>query len=121
MTMQIILNDDTLCSKVALQFAQALVEGNYDDAHTLLTASLRSTLPPNQLRGRFEDMIDYWDGDPVNYIEVDMIDDWPMREPSDLGLAYVSIACDTNGEAVTVIISDMNDQVLIRSIEWGRP
>ena len=49
---------------------------------------------------------------------MNILEDWAMKEPDDVGWAYVSIAGDGYGEAVTVVV---DRHLQIRELEWGRP
>jgi hypothetical protein len=109
-------DEDTRHGKVALKFAQALVAGEYRLAHGLLAEVLRLQLTPRDLQELFEEMIEYWNGELPNYIEVNIVD-YSEEEVQ----VYVPICMDGNGEAVTVIVTEIDGQLLIREIDWGRP
>ena len=109
---------ETPQGKVALKFAEALCVGAYDEAHAMLSASLKADLSPTKLQKDYEDMIAYGDG-PPNLVEViEALEDWQAKQADDLGWAYAVIAGDSYGEAVAVIVTK---ELLIRDIEWGRP
>ena len=111
-------------AKVAVEFATALVEGQFDEAHALLTPPLRKQMSPAALRDRLYAMWQgYADGDPerIHFDEEFSHQDWPAKLPGDLGWAYVGIEGDGFVEAVSVIVTDVGGIPLIRDIEWGRP
>ena len=107
-------------AKLALQFAEALVGERFDDAHAMLTSRLREQMSPDDLRTHFQEMM-YSPGPIVVEGVMAAMQDWPDREPGDVGWAYVSIAGDGYGEAVTVIVMQENAALKIRDIEWGSP
>jgi hypothetical protein len=114
--------NDTPQGKVALQFAQSLVARNFADAQAMLTPELRSLHSAKDLQTQFEGMISNWQGMPVTEVEtINVLDEWPDRQASDTGWAYVSIGGDRFNEAVAVVVTDVSGVGLIRSIEWGRP
>ena len=103
---------------VALRFAEALTRGEFDAAHALLSPRLAKHISPTELQVSYEKMIAYGHG-PAKHTElVTILEEWPDKEPTDLGWAYVAISGPGYGEAVTVVV---NDQRLIRTVEWGRP
>ena len=110
--------------KIAVEFASALVDGDYDRAHALLAPELRAQLTPAVLQENLYAMFrEYSDSEPteVFFDEQFSMTDWPAKEPKDVGWTYVSISGDDFSEAVTVVVADLNGELLIRSVEWGRP
>jgi hypothetical protein len=115
--------------RVALAFANAAADGDFDTAHQLLTAELQREISPAMLKLRYERMFAYVDGiaaTDVELVNIDEMDGWEIKEQGDMGLAYVAIdARDQNGysygEAVTVIVSNRAGEPRIRWIDWGRP
>jgi len=112
---------DTTMGRFALKFAHRLVAREYAEAHSMLSSSLRSALTPADLERKLEAMIASGDGWPDLVEATTGDEDWPAKEPHDLGWVYVSICGDGFVEAVTVTIALENDTEVIRSIEWGRP
>ena len=45
----------------------------------------------------------------------------PDMHPQDVGWVYVSIGGDGFGEAITVTVTQEQDEMKIRTLEWGRP
>ncbi|CAG1023469.1 hypothetical protein DOJK_02384 [Patescibacteria group bacterium] len=108
---------------VALDFAKALMNGEFELAHGFLAESIKAEYSPALLQQTYINMVSYFLTPPHQCrIEVFM-DDWayPPKQESDMGWVYVSINADSDGEAVTVIISQEQDHDVIRYIEWGRP
>ena len=103
--------------QVALSFAIALVNGKFEDAHSILSPSIKDEWSPELLRDTYEEMIEYFGDLPVNYIS---IGDVGTMLPDDCWV-YVEIACDGCAEAITVTIEVENEKYLIQKIEWGRP
>ncbi len=108
-------------AKFALAFANALVDGDFDDAHAMLSSSLGKTLDPDSLRANYEEMVEYGDDAPDVVQLITTMELWPERQADDLGWAYVAITGDDFSEAVTVIVALENGQPHIRHVEWGRP
>lgn len=114
-------NEDQEYSKVALKFASALVSGNYEQAHALISQSRKDEWSASWLQAEYEEMIAYGDG-PASFVEVMVtMEDWPARQEKDVGWAYVAIAGDEYSEAVAVVICNEHGHMRIRDIEWGRP
>jgi hypothetical protein len=109
----------TAFSDVAAQFASALVERDYELAHSLLAESLKSHLSSQQLQESFEGMIAQKSNLSAEVVET--LTDWPEKQPNDAGWAYVAINGDEFAEAVTLTLCDEHDTTLIRDIVWGRP
>lgn len=113
--------NDTPHGQIAARFAAALIAGRYVDAHGLLAASARGTWSASALRQAHEDMVSYFGTPPHTAQTIMVMDDWPDRQPDDIGWAYASIEGDGEAEAVTVIVTLENGAARIRGIEWGRP
>jgi hypothetical protein len=104
-----------------IQFAKALVEKSYVNAHSMLTADLQRSWPVEKLRSRYEKMIQYGAGPVIVDGHTEYLDNWPARKSSDIGWVYVSISGADFAEAVTVVVADENGTPKISSLEWGRP
>jgi hypothetical protein len=109
---------------IAKDFAQALIAGDFDAAHSMLSPALQEHQTPETLRARYTDMLPET-GEDVAKVQAavnDQMDAWPEKEPRDAGWAYVSIFQDLPGatfvEAVTVIVTD---EGRVRDLVWGRP
>jgi hypothetical protein len=103
------------------KFAQALVDGKYLDAKSLLTQQLQQQYPPETLQARYTEMTSYGEGPVKVDGHTKFMGNWPAREPMDIGWAYISISGADFAEAVTVVVADENGVPKIREIEWGRP
>jgi hypothetical protein len=49
------------------------------------------------------------------------MEDWPGRQPSDAGWAYVSVGGDVYSEAITVVVTREGGVLRVRTVEFGRP
>lgn len=106
---------------VALAFAERLVAGDYNAAHSMLAPALRENLSPAQLKVEYEGMIEYGDGPPDFVGVMGILEEWPAKQAGDVGWAYVAISGVGYSEAVSVVVSQEAEQLVIREIEWGRP
>ena len=105
----------------ALAFAEALGRRDYPAAYALTSSDYRARTTVDRMRADFETMIPP-DWGPIGPIEVGLtMEEWPEKEPSDLGWAYVSIGGEVYSEAVTVVVTLEGGEPRIRSVEWGRP
>lgn len=110
--------------KIALDFAQALVDGEFEFASSLLVPEIRQVMTPEQLRLDYEGMIGMYLNPASAQVIFDpqfTMTDWPGRRPNDVGWVYVSIVGDDFVEAVSVILAEQDEVLLIREIDWGRP
>jgi len=109
------------CKEVALAFTKALAARDYDAAYALTSRAYRNGTSPKALADAFE-MIVPIDWGTVGPIEVgETLEDWPGREPSDAGWAYVSVGGDVYSEAVTVVVTREEGELRVRAAEFGRP
>ena len=117
------VNPTGVVGALAVSFANAIISGDFEAAHALLSESLKGAWPPVRLRAKFAAMIDYGDGpaDDVELINVDDMAAWESREPADIGWAYVAISGEGFNEAVMVIVAHEGSRDTIRALEWGRP
>src|SRR3954454_3623463 len=75
-------------AKVAVQFATALVNGDYAGAHALLAPPLSQQLTPEDLRKNLYGMFRlYAEGEPkrIHFDEQFDQTDWPGKLPRDVG------------------------------------
>ncbi len=102
--------------KIALEFAQALANGEFTSAEALL-----AEIPSPNLAQNYAEMIHYAE-EPIDQVEVILeMQAWPAKREHDIGWVYVAMSGLGYSEAVTVIVSDINNSLKITSIEWGRP
>ena len=114
-------NFETPHGKVALAFATALVNGKFGEAEAMLATEISAGWSSSDLQEAYGEMVAYF-STPPDFVHVEVVmTDWPDKQPGDIGWAYTTIACDGEGEAVTVIACAENGKHLIRDIEWGRP
>jgi hypothetical protein len=115
----------TQYQEIAFQFASALMNGDFSQAHSRLSQCQQAQVSPNQLKETYREMIEYFGG-PAQTVEViQVMDNWPQKKQNDVGWAYVTIDRTTPdgsfSEAVTVVVAEENDCQVIREINWGRP
>ena len=111
--------------KVAVDFAAALVAGEFEKARVFLSRECQAEFPAGELRRRLFGMFEsYAEGDQPTSIQFDdefSLVRWPAQQPGDVGWAYVGILGEEFVEAVSVVVSDKDGALLIRAVEWGRP
>jgi hypothetical protein len=106
---------------IAKKFAERIVAGDFNGAHKMLAAELSQRVSPVQLQESYESMIEYGDGTPDFVGVMSILDEWPAKEPRDVGWAYVAISGERYSEGVTVVVSEEQGQYVIREIKWGQP
>jgi hypothetical protein len=107
--------------RVGLAFAQALATRDYDVAYALTSKEYRDSTSLKTLQAAFESIVPV-DWKTVGPIEVGQtMEDWPGREPSDVGWAYVSVGGDVYSEALTVVVTLEAGELRVRTVEFGRP
>jgi len=106
---------------LAVEFATAIAAGDYGRAHAFLSSGLRSATPASKLQTDYTEMVSYGSGARTTIAAMTALDSWPEKQPGDVEWVYVAIANDTYSEAVTVVVAQENDKLVIRAIEWGRP
>ena len=106
---------------MAIEFAKKLVKGDFCAAHQMLSEKLRAETSPEQLKTKFEAMIEYGEGPPDSVAVTGIMDDWSEKKETDVGWAYVSISGSDYLEAVTVVVSEEQEKLVISQLEWGRP
>lgn len=110
--------------ETAVAFSSALSSGDWERAHAFLVPALQDELSPSRLRREYLRLFpDSTNGSPtiVQFDEQFAMDDWPDKQPGDVGWAYVSLCGEHVIEALTVIVTDAGGALRIRSVEWGRP
>ena len=107
--------------QTALEFANVLVARDYPKAYSMTAQAYRTRHTVEELRIAFETIVpDDWG--PIGPVEVaQTMEDWPGKQPGDIGWAYVSIGGDVYSEAVTVVVALESGEAKIREIEFGRP
>lgn len=108
---------------VAAEFANAIVQQDYQGAWRLLTKEAQATHTPAAMKAAVEAMISYASG-PIRQaevIEAAAVERWPGQRSADLAVVYVALTGDSFSEAVELTISRQSEQRLIRDLAWGRP
>lgn len=118
--------DLELASNTAQVFAEHLVRGDFAAADAMLTKAAQPPGGAEELRTSYLVMIQREDdGAAPEDAEVMVMSNHQVneqdRETGDLGWVYVAISGEDFNEAVTVIVTRVNGQPHIRSVEWGRP
>ena len=111
-------------TRIAIEFASALVGKDFARAEKLLSPELRRELTEDGLRKKLYGMFDgYSQSEPraIHFDEQSQMEHWPGKRIGDVGWAYVSIEGDDFVEAVAVVVASVGGQCLIRQVEWGRP
>ena len=107
--------------RIADEFARALVAGEFDRAHHMLDSRARAAWDAAALRDAYLQMVEYF-ASPPNFVQVmEVMTEWPDKQPADVGWAYAAMAGDDGSEAVTVVVTSEGGRHCIRSVEWGRP
>jgi hypothetical protein len=112
-----------LAAFTAQQFAEHLVDGDFQAAQAMLARDL-AAITADILQRDYKGMIEYADVADGASIEVCVMsaeDDMPDMTPADLGWVYVAISCESFSEAVTVVVTREGGGAKIRDLEWGRP
>jgi hypothetical protein len=108
---------------VRFNFAQAMLAGDFDTAYDMLSWELKLKYSAEDLKKRFDDMMDLAtnpvDLGETGVPEIAVLDN---SEPGnslldDKSWAYVAIWT----EAVTVTVKPFEGELLITTLEWGRP
>ena len=107
--------------RVGLAFTKALATRDYDAAYALTSRDYRNGTSVKALEAAFERIVPV-DWKTVGPIEVGKtMEDWPGRELSDVGWAYLSVGGDLYSEAVTVVVTREEGELKVRTVEFGRP
>ena len=91
-------------TQLALAFANALMNGEFNKAYGFLSKHLKTEYSPELLEQTYQNMVSYF-LKPPRYCHVEVLmDDWayPSKENSDLVWIYISINANTDGQAITI-------------------
>jgi hypothetical protein len=115
---------DTPAGILGVQFANAVVSGDFQAAHSMLSSALRATLSPEEIKREFDEMTNCpepWTADKISLFDGKLEDD--EDDEMFTNWAYVSISGEGGqyNEAVTVTVERENQRTVIASVEWGRP
>ena len=115
-------SNNAIQGKVGLEFAEALVAGDFQLAAKMLSKDLSATLSPESLQQKYEDMMPPPQFGPATSVTVsETLDKFPKKQSTDIGWAYVAISGKSFSEGVSVIVADEGGRHVIREIKWGRP
>ncbi len=107
--------------QTALEFARSLAARDYPKAYSMTAQAYRKRTTASQLQTAFESIVPT-DWDPVGPVEVGhTLEEWPGKQPADIGWVYLSIDGDVYSEAITVVVALENRDAKIREVEFGRP
>jgi hypothetical protein len=106
---------------VAFAFAKALASRDYRTAYAMTASEYQRRVTLDEMRAAFEAIVPV-DWGAVGSIDVGhTMDDWPGKQASDVGWAYVSIGGDAYSEAITVVVTAEDGSLKVRDVEFGRP
>jgi hypothetical protein len=62
------------------------------------------------------------DWGPIDPLQIVLVmDDWPNKHPSDVEWISIVLGGECYSESITVIVTDDQGVLKVRSVEWGRP
>lgn len=107
--------------ELAVRFTRMLTARNFHAAYRLTSRELRSEMDVDQMRAGFERIIppDWGETEPVEIGKV--LHDWSDRRLGDVIWVDMSIHGDVHSEAITFAVTYEDEQLRIRSLEFGRP
>lgn len=108
-------------TSTATEFANAIVNGQLDDAHKMLTAELARQLAPADLSAEYERLADDMGGVTGVGPAQEILQDWPDKADNEVSMVYVTLAGESWSEAITVTLAEVEGVLCISNIEWGRP
>jgi len=116
-----------LAAMIAQTFAELLVDGDFKGAHSMLAKELKRRLKAADLEREYTNMIGQYgeEGeelpDDLEVVVMSSETGMPDMHPQDVGWVYVSIGGDGFSEAIAVTVTQEDDEMKIRTLEWGRP
>lgn len=108
-------------TEVSTEFVRALAAGDADAAHALLTPQLASEVAGSALLAEFDGLVDELGGVTGIGPAMVILTEWPDMSEGDRAMVYVPIEGDMFSEAVTLKVSETDNNLRVSSIEWGRP
>jgi hypothetical protein len=106
--------------ELALAFTEALAARDYKAGYKLTSRDYQNTTSLADMQAAFEVIVPRdWPPGPI--VAGQTMDDWPGREPSDVGWVYVSIGGAVYSEAITVVVTLEDGVHKVRAVEFGRP
>jgi hypothetical protein len=122
-----VMQPNVVITELALAFAHALVAGDFQAAHRMLTPELAEESSTDELRDEYESMVSYWIG-PPDTVKVGQVLEASVTDGVPDGLGWVCVDIDRlNGpggcdlEGVTVFIKAGANGPVISRLVWGRP
>jgi len=107
--------------EIAAAFARAIVAGDENSAHQLLSNDLRAEFSPTDLSSQLKPLAEDMGGVTGIGQPMVILEEWPEMSADDHAMVYVPLEGDDFSEAITVTVSEIDNALLISSIEWGRP
>lgn len=107
--------------KLALRFAENLANRNYNRAYRQLSEEVREDMSVEGMIHRFEQVVPPgWESfRPVEIART--LNDWTDRRAGDILWFEMRIPGPDYDEAVTFVVTFENEELRIRSLEFGRP
>lgn len=106
---------------VAGAFVSAIVKEAQDRAHAMLSPELAAVVSAANIAEEF-DLLARDMGGVTNIGEpMVILEDWPSKKSNDLAVVYVPLEGDVYSEAISVTLSELDSELRITNIEWGRP
>ena len=107
--------------EIAAKFARAVVAGDADTAHGLLSHELGAQVAAADLSSQYESLAEDMGGVTGVGQPMVILEDWPDMSAHDRAMVYVPLEGDTFSEAISVTVAEVDDALCISAIEWGRP
>ena len=111
---------------VGSKFAQALIHGEFEKAHDMLSPTLKLHYSAAALKQSYDNMVEY--AQPVGKPNVVVVNNFEGKGESRNGKqldadgwAYVAIEGDGWSEAVIITAKQFGTDYLISELDWGRP
>ncbi|MBD2490819.1 hypothetical protein [Aulosira sp. FACHB-615] len=111
---------ETPYGQVALNFSLALLNHQYEKAHSYLGSAICDEWTPSLLKETYEGMVDYFEIS-ASAMSIDSVETHLPDNDSDSAMVYVSVIGEVNTEAVIVVVANESGNYLIQKLEWGRP
>ena len=107
--------------EVALAFTKALADRDYGAAYALTSTEYQKSTSLEDMQAALETIVPI-DWTHVGPVEVgETMENWPGKQPSDVGWAYVSVGGDEYSEAIALVVALEGDVLSVRTVEFGRP
>ncbi len=111
---------------VAEQFGWAVANGDLAAAHALLTKEAQQRHSPNDLKQAITEMTSYLKNPDVPILKVEVMSefllrDWPDKQEKDIAGVFVALTGEAFVEGVYVILTNTDEGICIRELDWGRP